>query len=196
MAQVQIVEACKLHGIVPRLGLALSMETVNIAILHHVHGVQRLGYVQPTTEQAEAVRELVLGKDVFVSLSTGSGKSLCFASLPFVFDYLRESAGLVQQHHTIVICVCPLSSLMQDQVVKYGARGLKAAFVGRDQTDPSVDAGVEMGDYQLVYMSPECMLAVPRWREMFRSEVYQQNLVALAIDEAHCVEKWLVNCLL
>ncbi len=76
---------------------------------------------------------------------------------------------------------------MQDQVVKCGARGFKTAFVGRDQTDASVDARVI---YQLLYMSPESMLAVPRWREMFRSEVYQQNLVALAVDEAHCVE----NC--
>ena len=49
---------------------------------------------------------------------------------------------------------------MQDQVAKYGERSLKAAFVGRDQTDEGVNAGVERGDYQLVYMSPESMLAV------------------------------------
>ena len=33
------------------------------------------------------------------------------------------------------------------------------------------------------------MLIDLRWREMFRNEVYQQNPVALVVDEAHCVEK-------
>lgn len=42
----------------------------------------------------------------------------------------------------------------------------------------------------LVYISPESMLTNLKFREMFRSDVYQHNLVCLAIDEAHCVEKW------
>ena len=66
----------------------------------------------------------------------------------------------------------------------------KAAFVGGDQTDEGVNAGVERGDYQLVYMSPESVLAVLRWRKMFSSTVYQENLMAMAVDEAHCVDKW------
>ena len=51
-------------------------------------------------------------------------------------------------------------------------------------------AGVERGNYQLVYMSPESMLAVLRWRKMFSSTVYQENLMAMAVDEAHRVDKW------
>ena len=64
-------------------------ETVDIAILH---AVQKLGYDRPTPEQAVDVREFLLGKDVFVSLPTGGGKSLCYASLPLAFDYLLHAA--------------------------------------------------------------------------------------------------------
>lgn len=73
---------------------------------------------------------------------------------------------------------------------KYGSKGVKAAFVGKDQKDEHIKEGVVKGEYELVYMSPESMLRVLKYREMFRSDVYQQNLMCLAIDEAHCVEAW------
>ena len=50
----------------------------------------RLGYQEVKTEQLEAVRGVVKGKDVFVSLPTGSGKSVCYG-FHFVFDYLRRN---------------------------------------------------------------------------------------------------------
>ena len=76
------------------------------------------------------------------------------------------------------------------QVKSFQGKGIKAAFVGKDQTDENIKSSVIAGEYSLVYMSPESMLTNLRYREMFRSVVYQENLVCLAIDEAHCVEKW------
>ncbi|SMN01673.1 hypothetical protein SPONL_2222 [uncultured Candidatus Thioglobus sp.] len=38
----------------------------------------------PTDEQTEAVKTFLGGKDVFVCLPTGSGKSVCFTCLPQV----------------------------------------------------------------------------------------------------------------
>ena len=64
------------------------------------------------------------------------------------------------------------------------------AFIGKDQTDEAIKSSVVTGEYSLVYMSPESMLTNLMYREMFRSTVYQENLACLAIDEAHCVEKW------
>ena len=67
---------------------------------------------------------------------------------------------------------------------------MKAVFVGKDQKDESVTEQVLKGEFELVFMSPECMLRVLKYREMFRSVTYQKNLMCLTIDEAHCVEKW------
>lgn len=59
-----------------------------------------------------------------------------------------------------------------------------------EQHDETVRQAVVCGEYQLVYMSPESLLGVLQWREMFRSPIYQECLVAIAVDEAHLVEKW------
>ena len=93
--------------LVPRLDDRFEEPFIDVAILE---GFQKLGYDRPTQEQAQAVRSFVLGSDVFVMLPTGSGKSLCYASLPYIFDSLRRSAGEKDAHHCIAVVVCPLSS--------------------------------------------------------------------------------------
>ena len=74
-----------------------------------------------TEDQQHAIREFMLGKDIFVGLpmATGSGKLLCYAALSFVFEILRAQAG------SVVVVVCPLQSIMEDQVSKYRARDLQ-----------------------------------------------------------------------
>ena len=44
--------------------------------------VQALGYRLPTREQLLVTEQFVSGRDVFVSLPTGSGKSVCYGCLP------------------------------------------------------------------------------------------------------------------
>ena len=75
---------------------------------------------------------------------------------------------------------------MQDQVASFMARGLKAAYIQGDGGD-----AVLRGEVQLVYASPETLILEPKWRELLRQTVYQNN-VCLAVDEAHLVEKWYV----
>ena len=50
-----------------------------------------IGLPSLNKKQKQAVRAFLDGKDVFVSLPTGFGKSVCFQSIPFMFDYLKSS---------------------------------------------------------------------------------------------------------
>ena len=45
---------------------------------------EAFGYHEPTKSQVEAIHHLSKGEDVFICLSIGSGKSLCYASLPLI----------------------------------------------------------------------------------------------------------------
>ena len=71
---------------------------------------KRLGFSSLKGQQKRAITSFLDGNDVFVSLPTGSSKSLCFALLPFTFDDFLGREG------NIAIAVSPLISLMKDQV--------------------------------------------------------------------------------
>ena len=83
-------------------------------------------------EREQAIGAFVEGNDVFLSLPTGYGKSLCFAMLPCVYDRLRQSEGNVT---SIVVCVTPLQSLMVNQYERFSQVGLRVEFVGGCQED-------------------------------------------------------------
>ena len=61
-------------------------------------------------EQLQTIRN---GKDVFLWLPTGFGKSICYEVLPFLFDYKSSRAG---PGNSTVLVVSPLVSLIVDQV--------------------------------------------------------------------------------
>ena len=80
---------------------------------------------------------------------------------------------------------------MMDQAKKYSLLGLATQFVGQAQEDPSVTRGVLHGGYQLVFMSPEALIGCKHWQELQTlARKYKDNLVALVVDEAHCVKTW------
>lgn len=56
-------------------------------------------------QQREAIREFVSGRDVFVSLPTGFGKSYCHTLLTTVFDNLRP-----HKQPSIMLCLSPYCS--------------------------------------------------------------------------------------
>ena len=62
--------------------------------------------------------------------------------------------------------------------------GLKAVFVGKVQVDPSIRQGVMNGEY-----SPESVITVLQWREVFHSQLHQQCLKGIVINETRYVEK-------
>lgn len=83
------------------------MDSVDKAI---TNAVQRLGYHELRPSQLEAVRSFMQGRDVLITLPAGSGKSLCYAVLPYAFDELTSRKG------SIVIVVSPSKTVMKDQV--------------------------------------------------------------------------------
>ena len=52
------------------------------------HASQRMGIQGLKPKQLEAIKAFVSGKYTFVSLPTGYGKSIIFAMLPLLFDFL------------------------------------------------------------------------------------------------------------
>lgn len=140
-------------------------------------------------EQEQGIRAFLGGSDVFISLPTGYGKSLCFALLPHLFDHLRGCASS-RTCKSIVLCVVPLQSLMTDQYYRFKDSLSVAVVNGGYDTDVQK---VFSGDVGLIYISPESLLSNSRYRAMLRSQVYQDNLVAFAVDEAHTVKTWSVR---
>ena len=76
---------------------------------------------------------------------------------------------------------------MMDQKAKYSPKGLKVEFAGEAQTNISCKRRVLNGEVQLVFITPENLLDNKTHREMLLTESY---LVALAVNEAHCVKSW------
>ena len=65
-------------------------------------------------EQRACIKSVYEGKDVFLWLPTGFGKSLCYEVLPFVLG------DKLNRQDSLVIVVSPLVSLMIDQVQSLG----------------------------------------------------------------------------
>ena len=146
---------------------------------------------EPTDEQKHNLQAFLAGRAVFVWFTTGSGKSLCYVALPSALEYkwFKSKENLQGQilSSCIIVVVFPLTALMVDQVAMLKNRGLKAAFVGREQTDESIHQQVEKGVFTFVLMSSESLLKILCWREIFRSRLYQDNLVGLL----RCIKAWL-----
>ena len=63
-------------------------------------------------------------------------------------------------------------------------------FVGEAQEDKKAVEKIINGQVQLVYISPENLLENRRYRNMLRSTVYQEKMIALVVGEALCVKFW------
>ena len=158
-----------------------SRKTVETAV---TAAAESLGYDSLKPEQQRLVTDFVLGRDVFVSLPTGFGKSLCYGCLPRIFDSLK---GL--ENKSIVVVVTPLIALMKDQVTTFTAKGLSAAYVSAE-TDSKMRDMIYEGQFQLIFIGPEQLLGSRKWRVMLRNDFYQSYLVGFVVDEAHLVKQW------
>ena len=129
--------------------------------------------------QRPVVEALLEGRDCLAVLPTGAGKSLCY-QLP----------ALVREGLTVV--VSPLVALMQDQVRQLQKRGIAAACLHRGlpaNEQRSLRRALEERRLRLLYLAPE-RLEVESARQLLEDCVESGGLVALAVDEAHCISAW------
>lgn len=125
--------------------------------------------------QEAVIRAVLDGRDSFTLMPTGGGKSLCY-QLP-----ARLLPG-------VCVVVCPLISLMKDQVDAALGTGLRAAAYNSACTAQEKDdalRGLREGSLDLLYVSPE-RLRLPGFAALLK----QSRLSFFAIDEAHCISEW------
>jgi len=135
-------------------------------------------------EQILVIENIVRGKDVFAALPTGFGKSITFQILPAVKKSLERSSV-----SPLVIVVCPLNSIIKDQVNYLRSLGLKAAFVGESaEIDKRIIEGT--AEIDILYGSPESFVGDDKFRGMFSNDLFRKNAVAVVCDEVHTVVHW------
>ena len=49
---------------------------------------------------------------------------------------------------------------------------------------------ISEGYFQLLYSSPEAILGSEQWKDFLLLPPLSRSVVAVAVDEAHCVYKW------
>ncbi|XP_020912974.1 uncharacterized protein LOC110250699 [Exaiptasia diaphana] len=136
-------------------------------------------------EQKEALKVALGGKSVYASLPTGYGKSMIFYALPIAFDLVNKR----QEGSSTVLVISPLQSLMEDQVSYLKSLGLSAVALHEEQSDNILEK-VESGKFMYVFASPEKMLSTTKWRRLFDNSSFKKSLIAVVVDEAHCISQW------
>jgi len=133
------------------------------------------GYREFRLNQHDIINNVVLGKDVFVLMPTGGGKSLCY-QIPAI--YLPG----------VAIVVSPLISLMKDQVDALLVNGVKAAYYNSSLTDneaKQILRRLHNNDLDLLYLAPERLMD-----RVFFQQLQTMEISLIAVDEAHCVSQW------
>ncbi|CAN2391449.1 Belongs to the helicase family. RecQ subfamily, partial [Pristimantis euphronides] len=132
--------------------------------------------------QLETINVTMAGKDVFLVMPTGGGKSLCY-QLPAVC-----SAGF-----TLVIC--PLVSLMEDQLMVLERLGVSSTALNASSSKDHVKwVHGEMIDrsswLKLIYVTPEKIAKSKLFMSRLEKAYQAGRLARIAIDEVHCCSQW------
>ena len=120
--------------------------------------------------------------------------------------------------NSIVIVVSPLNSLMSDQVSRLSMSGIRSSIINVQKQEIAYDSDSEEnvdfetnaeidfsiceekklrdGHYQIVFAHPETLISSKYGRNLLLSKTYPENVLAIVIDEAHCIVDWLVNSFL
>lgn len=136
--------------------------------------------------QREAIDATLDGKDVFVLMPTGGGKSVCY-QIPACVD-LGKTRG-------VSIVVSPLLSLIQDQVQQLVSKDVPSyAYSG--STAPSDKRAIQddlrrpKPVTRLLYVTPEMLGQSGAFKDILQQLHAKNQLARFVVDEAHCVSQW------
>ena len=138
--------------------------------------------------QRLCLKNLLLDRDVLACLPTGFGKSLIFQSWPTACKILSNVYGMFKWHgDPILLVVCPLLSVIKDQIRHLESIGISAACAGEI---PEMDTEISQGKHTIVFGTPETLVGNKTWRRVLQTPLIQQRLVGIAVDEVHTVIQW------
>ena len=128
--------------------------------------------------QEAIINNLMDGKDTFVLMPTGGGKSLCYQLPSLLMD-------------GVAIVISPLIALMKNQVDamrNFSEEDGVAHFINSSLSRPeihAVKADILSGKTKLLYVAPESLNKDENVD--FLKEV---KISFYAVDEAHCISEW------
>jgi ATP-dependent DNA helicase RecQ len=136
------------------------------------------GFNQFKGLQEQVIRSLIAGKNTFVIMPTGGGKSLCY-QLPAL---MKEGTAII---------VSPLIALMKNQVdairslsSENGIAHVLNSSLNKTEIN-QVKKDITAGVTKLLYVAPESLA-----KDEYIKFLKNINISFVAIDEAHCISEW------
>ncbi len=133
------------------------------------------GYTTFRGNQETVIKNLLSGRNTFVIMPTGAGKSLCY-QLPAM---IRDGLAIV---------ISPLIALMKNQVDQLNAYGIHARFLNSTLSKAEITRLKKdciSGSVKLLYVAPESLN-----KEENITFLQKVTISFVAIDEAHCISEW------
>lgn len=136
------------------------------------------GFTSFKGNQEAVIRNLLAGRDTFVLMPTGGGKSLCYQLPALLMD-------------GVAIIISPLIALMKNQVDAmrtFSTDSGIAHFLNSSLNKTAINqvrSDVLAGKTKLLYFAPESLT-----KEDNVSFLRKIKISFYAIDEAHCISEW------